>query len=660
MSHAKDHMSNFNLGISLTKPHLLMQGELSWWINMHSNYIKTQDYECWHIIENGDHVISKEIPKDKYTAAEYGKLEKNFKAKQLILNGLTRNDVDKVMSISTAHEMWKAIQVMHKGSDDMKNNLKFELQRDFHSFKMSDKESVSDYHSRFQILCDKMKAAEIKLDELHPSLAFIHGASERFETSKRIMLMTKEAQTMSVAELAGKFALQEKDESAYKKGQPESSGMALKLGKVLKLMESDSLPAENEDQELVLMTKMVKKFLKKKNFGSAPTTKKDIKDITCFNCQEKGHFAKDCSKPKQERPSTDGKRAFLTAWGDSDEEQENAMDQCLMGKGDSDDDESIKVTDIKPELLQRSDLVDMVNCLIDDNQTFSVHLEDLEKENKNLLNESKRLTKLLQDKEKIPINMSCINCKGKSTKSVTVTPTEEKLDIIIEKIDNLAKSIDAKTVNQTVFVKARPGLGYEDGPEHSNTASDKLVKELTEKVQFLDQALHTCKSNNDHLKEKVKVLEQEPNDGRRWFNGEPAHSIYKNQAKGQKKPVKLEKKRVCYPGRGKYGWTGDHDVCTYCGDNFHKHWSCPVKRNYRPRFDEYFDDQGNYYEGQPNHESTKEARPKLVPKSKIRQPNARRVFKYNNNQKQNVSYSYASNAYDTNFTKPNKVWIVKT
>src|ERR1044071_4178999 len=169
------------------------------------------------------------------------------------------------------------------------------------------------------------------------------------------MLMTKEAQTKSVAELAGKFALQEKDESAYKKGQPESSGMALKLGKVLKLMESDSLPAEDEDQELVLMTKMVKKFLKKKNFGSAPTTKKDIKDITCFNCQEKGHFAKDCSKPKQERPSTDGKRAFLTAWGDSYEEQENAMDQCLMGKGDSDDDESIKVTDIKPELLQRSD-----------------------------------------------------------------------------------------------------------------------------------------------------------------------------------------------------------------------------------------------------------------------------------------------------------------
>ena len=71
-------------------------------MEIHSNYIRTQDYECWHIIQNGDYTITKEIALDKYTSLDFCKLEKNHKAKQLILNRLTRQDVDKVMSIPMA------------------------------------------------------------------------------------------------------------------------------------------------------------------------------------------------------------------------------------------------------------------------------------------------------------------------------------------------------------------------------------------------------------------------------------------------------------------------------------------------------------------------------------------------------------------------------
>ena len=54
MTNDKGNSSNFTLGISLNKHHVLLPGELDWWINMQSNYIKTQDYECWQIIEFGD------------------------------------------------------------------------------------------------------------------------------------------------------------------------------------------------------------------------------------------------------------------------------------------------------------------------------------------------------------------------------------------------------------------------------------------------------------------------------------------------------------------------------------------------------------------------------------------------------------------------------
>ena len=149
MTNDKGNSSNFTLGISLNKPHVLLPGELDWWINMQSNYIKTQDYECWKIIEFGDKKVDPKIEKTKWGPKEFAAMEKNFKARQLIMNGLTRKDVDKVMSVATAKDMWAAIKAMHTGSENMVNNRKFDLQREFNAFKMGEDETVSDYHSRF-------------------------------------------------------------------------------------------------------------------------------------------------------------------------------------------------------------------------------------------------------------------------------------------------------------------------------------------------------------------------------------------------------------------------------------------------------------------------------------------------------------------------------
>ena len=94
---------------------------------MTSNYIKTQDYQCWRVIEKGDGKVPADLQDKDWTAEHYTTMEKNFKARQLILNSLTRKDVDKVMSIPTTKEMWNAIIAMYTGSDDMVNNRKFEL-----------------------------------------------------------------------------------------------------------------------------------------------------------------------------------------------------------------------------------------------------------------------------------------------------------------------------------------------------------------------------------------------------------------------------------------------------------------------------------------------------------------------------------------------------
>ena len=85
--------------------------------------------------------------------------------------------------------------------------------------------------------------------------------------------------------------------------------------------------------------------------------------------------------------------------------------------------------------------------------------------------------------------------------------TETHLAFIIEKLDKLATSIDEKTVKQTVFVKARPGLGHtENESSPSSSTQDKLNRELTEKADTLDRALHECRSQKDFWKKRLKCL----------------------------------------------------------------------------------------------------------------------------------------------------------
>ena len=132
-------------------------------------------------------------------------MEKNAKARQLILIGLTRTDIDKVISIPTVKEMWAAIISIHRGSEDMQNNRKFNLLREFHVFQMQPGESVSDCQSRFTILVDKLSAAGVTIPQWEQSLAVIYGMSDKYELTRRIVLMSSERKTLPVRDIFGKF-----------------------------------------------------------------------------------------------------------------------------------------------------------------------------------------------------------------------------------------------------------------------------------------------------------------------------------------------------------------------------------------------------------------------------------------------------------------------
>ena len=106
----------------------------------------------------------------------------------------------------------------------------------------------------------------------------------------------------------------------------------------------------------------------------------------------------------------------------------------------------------------------------------------------------------------------------------------------MEKLDYITQSINEKTVNQTVFVRQRYGLGYSENQNSEGTCYseiEKVRRELIEKNKALSLALQTTRDKNQFLAEKIKVLESRPQEEQTWFDGQNAHHMYVNQAKAR-------------------------------------------------------------------------------------------------------------------------------
>ena len=67
------------------------------------------------------------------------------------------------------------------------------------------------------------------------------------------------------------------------------------------------------DPETIMLTKGMRSMLQRRNNNQ----KRDLKDIECFNCHEKGHYSSNFSKEKkmEKKPGNDEKNAFVAIWG---------------------------------------------------------------------------------------------------------------------------------------------------------------------------------------------------------------------------------------------------------------------------------------------------------------------------------------------------------
>ena len=131
---------------------MLKNGDYDRWVPEMKSFIISMDAECWKIIKKGDyqHIdATKQIPLEieDLNEVQLKELEKNHKALRLLTGGLGESDKRKFFSSLTAKEKWDALEKIHAGSEDVKQDMISSLTQDDNNLRMHEKETIKEFQS---------------------------------------------------------------------------------------------------------------------------------------------------------------------------------------------------------------------------------------------------------------------------------------------------------------------------------------------------------------------------------------------------------------------------------------------------------------------------------------------------------------------------------
>uniref|UniRef100_A0A2N9H8V7 CCHC-type domain-containing protein n=1 Tax=Fagus sylvatica TaxID=28930 RepID=A0A2N9H8V7_FAGSY len=280
-------------GQSTHRPPLFIGSDYGYWKNRMIMYIKGQDYHVWRIIANGPHIPTKTVEgstlvklESEWNETDVKLIELNCKAMSTLYCALDPIEYNRVSGCDSAKEIWDKLEVTYEGTNQVKESKMNMLVHEYELFVMKKDENISEMSTR--------------------------SLPKRWEAKMTAISEARDLKVLTLEELFGSLMTEEE---------------------------------RDEEEEIALMTRNFKKFLKKKKgFGRRFPKKGENKGEssktetpTCYKCKKQGHYKNECPQVNKEKMKYK-KKALKVTWDDSDESDSdnNSSDNevanlCLLG-----------------------------------------------------------------------------------------------------------------------------------------------------------------------------------------------------------------------------------------------------------------------------------------------------------------------------------------
>ena len=103
-------------------------------------------------------VVVTVIPRNQWTNQHKAKVQMNAKAKYLLTCTLSKSEYDKIILCDSAKEIQDRLQVLHEGTDQVKETKISMLIHQYEMFKMLEHENIDKMTTRFMHIINQLKA----------------------------------------------------------------------------------------------------------------------------------------------------------------------------------------------------------------------------------------------------------------------------------------------------------------------------------------------------------------------------------------------------------------------------------------------------------------------------------------------------------------------
>nr|GEU89276.1 putative reverse transcriptase domain-containing protein [Tanacetum cinerariifolium] len=295
---------------SAAKLHILNPNEFYLWKMRIEQYFLMTDYSLWEVILNGDSLVPTCIVEGVVqpvapTTAEQKLARKNkLKARSTLLMALLDKHQLKFNSHKDAKTLMEAIKKRFGGNTETKKVQKTLLKQQFENFSGFSSKGLDQIHDRLQKLThtliwrNKTDLEDKSLDDLFNSLKIYESKvkhSSSLGTESHNLAFISSTTTDSINDSV----------SAAVNVSAVGSKLPQLDNEDLKQIDVDDLEEMDLKWQMAMLTMRARRFLQKtgRNLGAnGPTSMGfDMAKVECYNCNRKGHFARECMSPKDSR-----------------------------------------------------------------------------------------------------------------------------------------------------------------------------------------------------------------------------------------------------------------------------------------------------------------------------------------------------------------------
>ncbi|GKA37836.1 hypothetical protein Tco_0724401 [Tanacetum coccineum] len=347
--------------ISNIKLPILKKEEYDIWAMEMEHYLEYIDNEVWKVIQNGN---SKKIiltRKDgvirilpPVTVAEIQAVEKERKAKNILLMAIPKEHMRRFHGMDDAKEIWEAIRTRFGGNANSKKMHKDIFKQQFEAFTISSSEGLEKGYDRFQQLLSQLEAYGVEVSTEDANHKFLRSLPPAWSNLAMTVRTKPDVDTLSIDDLYNNLRVFEQEIQGASKtslsaqnvafvSQSKSSTNKVKSGftgaystctpstSSTNIPEKEACTGFADEIAMIAMKKFYKKTGRRVRVDGKTPVGFDKKKLECFNCHNTSHFAKECTA----KGTHDGKkkRDSFYQHQEAGKQEKNQMGLLTMDDG---------------------------------------------------------------------------------------------------------------------------------------------------------------------------------------------------------------------------------------------------------------------------------------------------------------------------------------